>query len=256
MEGKTGTDPLFSEGGINYVYLNESHKDAAIEMLTEVFVEAEPFGMMCGIKKEGFKGLHSIPWKYQCENGISVAAIDEATGKLCGVFTAEDKYPKMGCCEDMSLTNKYISLVMEHQEFETMFTLVDELNVPMVEEHAAIKKKYKTGKQGVMCHMVCVAVHKDFGRRGIGGHLTRLCMENCKKQGYYIAYAECSSLYSTRALVKFGGVTEKTIDYKTYMTPGGCCSKPTAPLVDKVQEPHTCCNLVVFRLKDEIKKSA
>ena len=93
--------------------------------------------------------------------------------------------------------------------------------------------------------MVCVVVHKDFGRRGIGGHLTRLLIENCKKQGYWLAFAECSSLYSTRALVKSGGVTEKTIDYKEY-------GKPSFPLADKIVEPHTCCNLVVFRLKEEI----
>ena len=82
------SDALFEEGGIKYVYMNESHKAEAIAMLTDVFTESEPFGMMLGIPKAGFEGLHTILWKYHVDNRLSVAAVDEATGKLCGVFTA------------------------------------------------------------------------------------------------------------------------------------------------------------------------
>ena len=207
---------LFSEGGINYVYLNDSHKEEAIKMLTEVFVEAEPFGTMCGIKKEGFEGLHSIPWHKHVNNGLSVAAVDEATGKLAGVFTAEDHSPKLSMSEEMAEGKKYMQLFEKNKEFEVMWTLVPQLHEPINAEQKAIMKQHKLQKHGLVCHMVCVAVSKDFGRRGIGGHLTNLLKKNCADRGYWLAYAECSSLYSTKALTKFGGQIEKTIDYKTW----------------------------------------
>jgi hypothetical protein len=32
------------------------------------------------------------------DSGVSVVAVDEATGKVAGAFGAMDIWPKMGCC--------------------------------------------------------------------------------------------------------------------------------------------------------------
>jgi ribosomal protein S18 acetylase RimI-like enzyme len=45
-----------------------------------------------------------------------------------------------------------------------------------------------------------VAVHKDFGRRGIATHLTTLLEQNAIKKGYKVGYAQCTSLYSAKAM--------------------------------------------------------
>ena len=69
---------------------------------------------------------------------------------------------------------------------------------------------------GIMCHLLSVAVKKDYGRRGIGGCLTNLAIQNARNQGYHVCYSECSSAFSTKALTKHGMKSEKVIDYATF----------------------------------------
>lgn len=118
----------------------------------------------------------------------------------------------------------------KNPEFEAMFAIIEDIKKPINAEHAEIQKKYKVPEHGCIAEMTVVAVHKDFGRRGISGKLTKLFVENCTKQGFWIAFAECSSSFSTRAIEKQGGKTEHSIDYKTFEIPGGCMSKPSYPL--------------------------
>ena len=148
-----------------------------------------------------------------------------------------------------------MSIYRRNPELGTILEVMDRIKKPMEKEYNEIRKKHKLGESGVFLELTAIAVHKDYGKRGIGGHLTNLTVENAKKAGYWIAFAECSSAFSTRALEKFGAKTEYSIDYKTFEIPGGCCSKPSYPL-QHATEPHTKCNLVVFRLKDEVKEEA
>ena len=62
---------------------------------------------------------------------------------------------------------------------------------------------------GVSVYMMSVAIHKDFGKRGIGGNMTKVLLENIKNKGYWMSWAECSSHYSMRLLEKHGGTIEK-----------------------------------------------
>ena len=112
-----------------------------------------------------------------------------------------------------------------------------------MKEYKDLRKQHNLPAQGVICEMIALAVHKDYGRRGIGGILTKLLMQNAKKQGFRISFAECSSAFSTRALEKYGAKTEHSIEYKTWNLKG------TFPFANAV-EPHTKINLVVFRLKE------
>ena len=99
----------------------------------------------------------------------------------------------------------------------------------------------------MLLEMIAVAVHKDYARRGIGRELTNLLLQNSKNKGFYMSKAECSSLYSTKALTKNGAITEKTIVYEDYRVKGGCCSAATYPFQGKTDGVHTAMNLVVFR---------
>ena len=107
-----------------------------------------------------------------------------------------------------------------------------------------MKKKHKLGKTGVVCELATLGVLPEFGGKGIGGELTRLCVKRAVDKGYLISKAECSSAFSTKAIVKQGGKIEKTIVYKDFVCKG---KNPFTA----AQEPHTCMNLVVFRHKDE-----
>ena len=51
-----------------------------------------------------------------------------------------------------------------------------------------------------MSEQLTVAVHKEFGGQGIGANLSKLLIENEKKLGYRLSFAECTSYFSTRAL--------------------------------------------------------
>ena len=79
--------------------------------------------------------------------------------------------------------------------------------------------------------------------------MTRLVVERAKNKGYWICKAECSSAFSSKAIVKQGGVVEKSIDYRTFKLKGSCCSSDTYPFT-AAQEPHTQMDLVVFRHKE------
>ena len=39
-----------------------------------------------------------------------------------------------------------------------------------------LKKEFKNAEKGVLCHLLCVAVKKEFGRRGIAKNLTKLVL--------------------------------------------------------------------------------
>jgi predicted GNAT family acetyltransferase len=114
-----------------------------------------------------------------------------------------------------------------------------------------VKKETKSKVEtGMMVEMATVAVDPDFGGKGIATNLTNLLIENARKGGFKICYAECSGHYSMRALVKSGGQIENTFKYAEYEEGGGCCSKKTKPF-EKNEAPHTAINLVVFRINQK-----
>ena len=95
--------------------------------------------------------------------------------------------------------------------------------------------------------MIAVAVNTDYGKRGIGGMLTKLLVENIKKRGYWRSFAECSSAFSARALLKHGGVERYKIPYQSWEYRG---ANPLAKEDEDSKDPHTSIKLVVFKLKE------
>ena len=173
--------------------------------------------------------MFRIMWPLCIDNGLSVVAIDDASSKIAGIFTALDEdawMEKMGICE-------FISLMSKCGAFEKQFKLVDEINLPLVNEHKKLVKEKKEKSTGFKCEFLSVAVHPDFARRGIAAQLTNLIAENAVKQGFKIGYAQCSSQFSSKAMQKAGFKIENTIEYKDweYKTSRFCCfcTKVTKP---------------------------
>lgn len=116
---------------------------------------------------------------------------------------------------------------------------------PVEKECEEIMKKQKIPKRGVVLEMISIATSKEFGRRGIGATMTGLVKQIAIDRGYHLAFALCSSAFSTKALTKCGAKIEKSIMYADYKGDDGIC-----PFEGKIEEPHVAYNLVVFRFKE------
>ena len=118
--------------------------------------------------------------------------------------------------------------------------LIEKAKKPIVDEIKQISKAEKISKHNIALEMIAVAVDQSYAGRGIAKELTKLLLHASKIKGFRISFAECSSLYSTNALLKHGAKIELQIPYKDFEYDG---KKPFV----HVAEPHTSMNLVVFR---------
>ena len=90
MESET---PIETVNGIQYFDLTLKYKAEAHKILIDQFTDHEPINGMLKIPREGVDSFFNIlDDKFMYGNGISVCAVDEATGKLVGSFTAMDAY--------------------------------------------------------------------------------------------------------------------------------------------------------------------
>lgn len=106
---------------------------------------------------------------------------------------------------------------MKYPEMDNKaFNIMDEINEPVYTEHKKLIKEKKAKNKGFKADFLTVAVHKDFARRGIAAKLTHYLEENAKKAGFQMAYAQCSSVFSKKAMMKAGFGVEKVIAYKDY----------------------------------------
>ena len=128
----------------------------------------------------------------------------------------------------MALMKKFDQHVKKYPGHAIFNHIVEEIKMPLRKETAQMMKAEKLKKPlGLQCELVAVAVDPGYGGKGIGGKLTDLCVKKAWDKGFKIAFAECSSHYSTRALEKFGAKTEHEILYTDYTFGKGCCSKGT-----------------------------
>ena len=98
------------------------------------------------------------------------------------------------------------------------------MNADLKKEVAQIAKQNNMRtKNGIMAEMIAVGVLKDYLKRGIASTLTNLLLQNTQNKGFCMSKAECTSLYSTKALVKHGAQIEKEIKYEEFRIKSGCC---------------------------------
>ena len=79
------------------------------------------------------------------DSGVSVVAVDEATGKVAGAFGAMDIWPKMGCCQMVSAGCSIMSMYRRNPELGTMLEIMDSIKKPIEKEYNEIRKKHKLG---------------------------------------------------------------------------------------------------------------
>ena len=131
----------------------------------------------------------TLIWPVCINNGLSVVAVDDASGRVAGAFTAydEDAFEKnLGFCQS-------ISLMIKLQSFAQIIQLFDDINKPLTDEHKKLVKEKKEKSTGFKCDYHAVVVNSDFAKRGIATHLTNLVSENAIKQGFKVGYAQCTS---------------------------------------------------------------
>ena len=190
-----------------------------------------------------------ITWsEVTIDNGLSVVAIDSTNGKVVGGFTSMDAEAMPGFCAIMKSIGHFYDTYKLMPRVGEFIEVINQLNEDLSKEIDQIVKINKLkNKKNILCEMAAVGVHKDYTGRGIAKELTNCLLQNSKNKGFFISKAECSSLFSTKALTKNGAVVEKSADYETFTIKGGCCSKDYQPFKGLVGDIHKNANLVVFR---------
>ena len=78
------------EGGIRYVPLAAEHAAAAQSALSLAFHQGEPTTACLGVSHASHRAFFALFAPQMLGNGLSVAAVDAATGAFAGCFMAED----------------------------------------------------------------------------------------------------------------------------------------------------------------------
>lgn len=93
MEGAPGNGidtPLDTINGIQYFFYQAKHDPEGFELTTKSFGDHEPIGNACGLNQEAFQMIFQPSWHFMIDNKLSIVAVDEATQKVAGLFTAWD----------------------------------------------------------------------------------------------------------------------------------------------------------------------
>ena len=113
---------------------------------------------------EAHKALFTLGQTIQTNNGLSVVAIDDASGKVIGALCCMDEtMPGMGCCQMCSLVWKVMRTFSKYPTLNTIQTCYDQIMVTGNEEINKVKKAKKIkATHGVAGCLCSVATHKDF----------------------------------------------------------------------------------------------
>lgn len=110
------------------------------------------------------------------DNGLSVVAVDEASGRVVGVWAVYDQgdINNIGFCNYMSFMCSMTRHSCSRPDLEGI-NISDQIKEPIIREHDSILRA-KRLTRGVAVEMLAVATHEDFGNRGIGGNMTKLLL--------------------------------------------------------------------------------
>jgi hypothetical protein len=129
--------PIETVNGIQYFELTMKHKNEAHKLLIDQFTDHEPINGLLKIPREGVDSFFNLlDDKFIYGNGISVCAVDEATGKLVGLFTAMDAYG-IECSdfkEIMALMKKYDKHTKKYPGHAIFTHIVEEVKNPLRKE--------------------------------------------------------------------------------------------------------------------------
>ena len=146
-------------------------------------------------------------WNEMRDSGLSVVAIDEASGNLIGASISWDgaTADNFGFCWLCHFVCCVLPTTSRNLDPMTELGMM----LPKAKMGDIVKEFDKTESDlGVRVELLCLAVEPSFGGRGIGTKLVGHAYDLMKSKGFKFCYAECSSHYSEKAIVKMGGVIE------------------------------------------------
>ena len=219
------------EGGIRYVPLAAEHAAAAQSALSLAFHQGEPTTTCLGVSHASHRAFFALFAPQMLGNGLSVAAVDAATGAFAGCFIAEDFAAAAPPAAE--------TFADAHPGMGTLFAVLED-----AEEAFKAGNGVGPGQlpaPGRFCHLWCVAVGADFGRRGIGAALAARVLARAAAAGFEASFAEATGHYSARLLAKAGMEAEHEVAYATWEGPGGSRSLQGVPA------PHRGCQVMVRR---------
>ena len=102
-----------------------------------------------------------------------------------------------------------------------LFQILHDLDAKFIKE----MKDNKLWKPNTILHLWMIAIHKDYGKRGIGGTMVQKTIEIAKKNGYQYIVAECTNDYSINAMKKHNFQIHTSIEYESWQYPAqsGIC---------------------------------
>lgn len=89
MESKEQKQIIFEENDIAYQLLDKDTKKTAVDLICKIFYEHEPTSQMSKCKYEEYSSFMAACHE-DCDNGLSVVAIDTKTNEVVGAFSAMD----------------------------------------------------------------------------------------------------------------------------------------------------------------------
>ena len=91
QEGDGINTPYFEKDGISYWLLTQKYSEEARIIVCDCFAAGEVLFNLSPIEQNEIRAFFTIIWPEAVDNGLSVVAVDVATGKVVGAFTGFDE---------------------------------------------------------------------------------------------------------------------------------------------------------------------
>ena len=126
--------PLLQKDSISYWMLTQKYSEEAKEISIDGFAFNEPVMRMVGGTRKFMVGFFNLHWHRLLDNGISVVAVDDQTGKVVGVFTGADLALKKVA------PLRVFQLAMANPEAWIINGLLHDITAPLDQEHEDLIK--------------------------------------------------------------------------------------------------------------------
>lgn len=186
------------DGGFVYELLGQQNLQGAIDCVSQVFTQSEPLAHHLGITYDEFTKFAGAYYPKIAEDGLSLVAKDEASGRIIGVRVSED-FIQEGEPPELDISPKFFAI----------FSLLDQLGEYF--------KEIRQIQPGQYAHMFMVAVDERFTNQGIAPAMNRLFFEHVRGMGFTHLVTEPTGQISQHVLKnKFGFNELHRIYYRDY----------------------------------------
>ena len=157
-------------------------------------------------------------------NTCFVAVDTQNNNKVVGVVVNHDYTFKVS----KEFGNNFKRIANKHNQmniYKLNYKIGQELRIPFIK---AIKNNQELNQKrfGDILYIYMVAIHKDYGKKGIVTNLVKTSIENAKKLNYKLVFVETSNLWSKRCFMKNSFQVFNAIKYKNWEYPKGSNKYP------------------------------